>query len=573
MTNKVLAVILARGGSKGIPKKNIYKICGHPLISYTIEAAKNSKYINKIAVSTDDKKIAKIAKEYGAHIPFIRSKKLSGDKVPSADALFDCVKRSESYFGERYDYIIELPCVSPLRDNFDIDRALEELFSNKHDSVISYVNTGEKHPIRLKRIKNNIVSDFCKEYPEPVIGSRRQDFENCYIRNGAIYSMTRNCIFKYKNRNGKKSFPIIMDSKKSVNIDEKFDLEIADLLIKNGFCNNKPKLVQRKKDLIKANSPQKKNILITSPVFFFKDNLKLLEKNFNCFFVERPNKEKLIKYLKKADGWLCHTSPEYFIDKSVLKEASFLKIIATPSTGTTHIDLKACKKSRIKVLPITISKKFNEIKASSEFTFLLCLLGFKNLLEGLNQVRIGNWRNIENDIRGNEITGKKVGIFGFGRIGKNLYKYFLTMGAKVNYFDIKNTPTISKQSKKNKILENSDLIVICISYIKKNYNFVDKNFFSKMKKNSIFVNTSRGEVVNEKDLIDALRTKKIKCALIDVVKNEQYLNTKKNMLIEYAKNNPNLIISPHMAGLTIESEKKAFLISVNNIISYFKNEN
>ncbi len=91
-----------------------------------------------------------------------------------------------------------------------------------------------------------------------------------------------------------------------------------------------------------------------------------------------------------------------------------------------------------------------------------------------------------------------------------------------------------------------------------------------MKKNAIFVNTSRGEVIDERALINALKTKKIKFALLDVVKNEQFLNIKKNILLEYAKKNSNLIISPHMAGLTYESEKKAFLISVNNIIKHFK---
>ena len=90
-----------------------------------------------------------------------------------------------------------------------------------------------------------------------------------------------------------------------------------------------------------------------------------------------------------------------------------------------------------------------------------------------------------------------------------------------------------------------------------------------MKKNAIFVNTSRGEVVDERALINALKTKKIKFALLDVVKNEQYLNSKKNILLEYAKENSNLVISPHMAGLTFESERKAFLISVNNIIKHF----
>ena len=110
---KILCVILARGGSKGIPYKNIYKINNHPLISYTIEAAKKSKYIKKVYVSTDDKKIAQQAKLYGGIIPFLRPKKFATDKTTSVDALKILKKLNTTKIN--YDYIIELPCVSPLR--------------------------------------------------------------------------------------------------------------------------------------------------------------------------------------------------------------------------------------------------------------------------------------------------------------------------------------------------------------------------------------------------------------------------------------------------------------------------
>tara|TARA_X000000950_G_scaffold278491_1_gene369510 strand:+ start:5745 stop:7463 length:1719 start_codon:yes stop_codon:yes gene_type:complete len=570
MKYNVLAVILARGGSKSIPKKNIYNICGNPLISYSIEAAKKSKHISKIVVSTDDSQIAKISRNYGALTPFIRTKKLSGDKVASVDALKDCVERCENFFNEKYDFIIELPCVAPLRDNFDIDKVLKILFKKEHDSVISYVNTGEKHPTRLKRIVKNKVSNFCKDYPEPDVGSRRQDFEPCYIRNGAIYSMTRQCIIEQNSRNGKKSFPYIMENKKSVNIDEKFDLEIAKLLIQSGICNNKPKLVVKYNNKVQKNTdPKKKNILITTPISFLKKKISILEKKFNCNFIQKPKKEELINALKNVEGWLCHPSPEYIINKKVLKEANLLKIIATPSTGITHIDIDYCKKKNIKILPITISNKFKNIKASSEFTFLLCLLGFKNILGALKQVRLGNWRNIEEKIRGNEIIDKNIGIFGYGRIGKNLHKYFSSMGANVSFFDVNKNLSSKFKKSKNRILKESDLIVMCISYNKKNFNYVDNNFFSKMKRKPIFINTSRGEVVDEMALVQALKNKKIKSAFLDVVKNEQNLNSKKNVLIEYAKNNDNLIVSPHMAGLSYESEEKAFLISADNILKYF----
>ena len=570
MKKKILCVILARGGSKSIPKKNIYLINNHPLISYSIQAAKDSGLISKIVVSTDDHNIAKASNLYGATTPFRRSKILSGDKVPSMDALRDAVIKSEKYFNEKYDYIIELPCVSPLRDASDVRRAVNIIKKNKYDSVISYVNTGEKHPIRLKRISRNKVTDFCSEYPEPKIGSRRQDFENCFIRNGAIYCMTRDCIVKKKSRMGDKSFPLIMPQNKSINIDEKFDLEMASLLIKNGHCKNLPQKVKSNTiKITKQFNPKKKNILITAPISFFNIDLNFLEEKFNCIFFEKPDKKSLIKYLRNVHGWICHPSPEYFIDKNILKEANLLEVISTPSTGITHIDTNYCKRKNIKVKSITVSKKFENIKASSEFTFLLCLLGFKDLLNAIDEVKSGNWRNIEDRIRGNEVFGKKVGIFGYGRIGKNLHKYFSSMNAKVSFFDLKRK---HDRTKKKQILNNSDIIVMCISYLKKYYNFVNDSFFSQMKKNSIFVNTSRGEIVNENSLIKFLKNKRIKYAILDVVKGEQKLRKNNNILIEYSKNNKNLIITPHMAGLTYESEEKAFLISVDNIKKNFLNE-
>lgn len=140
---RVLAVIQARGGSKGIPKKNIYEINGHPLISYTICAALKSKYIDQLVVSTDSEEIADVAKAYGASVPFMRPDDLAGDKVASVDSLLHAVEESEKYFQESFDVVIELPCVAPLRAARDIDGALEKLISTGANSVISVVNTGK----------------------------------------------------------------------------------------------------------------------------------------------------------------------------------------------------------------------------------------------------------------------------------------------------------------------------------------------------------------------------------------------------------------------------------------------
>ena len=238
-SKSVLAVIQARGGSTGIPKKNIIKIGNHPLISYTIYAALKSKYIDKLVVSTDSKEIANISMNYGAEVPFLRISKLAGNLVSSADSLKWFVQKLKKKTNKKYDIIIELPPVAPFRTSSHIDQSLEKLDKTNSDSVISVVNTGEKHPTRLKSIEGDLIRDFTKEFPEPKI-SRRQDLDPCFIRNGAIYAMKFSTLIDSNSRRGEISRPFEMESKYSVNIDSEFDLIVAKSLINEGICENSP---------------------------------------------------------------------------------------------------------------------------------------------------------------------------------------------------------------------------------------------------------------------------------------------------------------------------------------------
>ena len=227
---KTLAVILARGGSKGIPKKNIIDLDGKPLIYYTIKAAIDSCVFDEVVVSTDCNQIASVALECGAKVPFMRPDELSQDHVWSRDALKHAVLACEKIYEKRYDYVIELPCVAPLRNGNHIREAFEKLVSTNADSVISVCQMQDKHPVRMKRIVNDTIQDFCSEFPEGE-GSRRQDLEPCFIRNGAIYAMTRDTIVEHFSRNGKVSRPYIMDELESVNIDTMIDLITAKAII------------------------------------------------------------------------------------------------------------------------------------------------------------------------------------------------------------------------------------------------------------------------------------------------------------------------------------------------------
>ena len=188
------------------------------------------------------------------------------------------------------------------------------------------------------------IKGACNEFKEPSYGSFKQDLKPTYVRNGAIYAMTRNCLLEQNSRHGKKQYPLIMSEEKSINIDTPYDLKVARLLIENGNCINKPKkiLLDENIENIKFN---KKRLLITTPLNFLKDKKIFLNNiKFSTKYINNINKKQLKKIIKDYDFWICQPSPNYRIDQNILKNAKKLKIISSPSTGLTHIDLDYCKR-------------------------------------------------------------------------------------------------------------------------------------------------------------------------------------------------------------------------------------
>lgn len=557
--SKVIAVILARGGSKGIPKKNIYTIAGHPLISYTIAAALQSKYIDELVVSTDSVEIAEVARGYGAKTPFMRPAELAGDTTLSVDALHHAVLEAEEAFGSTYDYIIELPCVCPLRDSSDIDGALEKLFQTGANSVISVVNTGEKHPIRMKRIVNDQIADFCTEYPEPAKGSRRQDFEACFIRNGAIYSMTRATLVDQQSRHGRDSRPYIMPDKKSVNVDCIMDLRIAEILINEGYCNNIPQKIKIF-HIETFGSDKEFHFLVTAPLHFIpKMRAKIIDET-HCTFAYGADKQTVISLVKDATAWMCSPCPSYQIDGEILRHATKLKVLGTPSTGTNHIDKDYCEKHGIKVACLRGTDFVNSIHASSEFTFAILIAAMRKIPYAYQEARWGVWREREDDFRGVELNGKTVGIIGYGRIGANLARYADSFRMKVVAYDPYVTITddyTTQVGSPEEVLTQGDVIAICVHLDEGTRGMVSESWFSQMKEGVYFVNTARGEIVDETALLSNLTSGKIIVAATDVISNEQIARKSTHPIIQYARTHDNLIVTPHIAGLTFESEHKA----------------
>lgn len=229
---RVLAIIPARGGSKGVPRKNVRLAAGKPLIAHTIEtalAARNLFY--RVIVSTDDEEIARIAEKYGAEVPFLRPTDLASDSVPMLPVLQHAVRFVECESKVPLDWVCLLQPTDPLRNVRDIEEALRLGQRGGCDSVISVVQVFSVHPILMKRIEDEKLYPYCIEEKE---GTRRQDYQPpAYMRNGAIYLTRRNVLMEQNSIWGNIVRPYIMPPERSVGVDNELDLKLVELLLED----------------------------------------------------------------------------------------------------------------------------------------------------------------------------------------------------------------------------------------------------------------------------------------------------------------------------------------------------
>ena len=227
---EILALIPARGGSKGLPHKNIKLLLGKPLIAWTIEQARKNKYIDSVVVSTEDEEIAEISKKYGAQVPFIRPKELATDTAKGIAVVFHAMEAMENA-GQMHDILIILQPTSPLRSLKDIDKSIELLFSKNAKAIISVCEV-ERHPYWENILPaNRCMSDFIKKEN---LNKNRQEFDIFYRLNGAIFLVYWNYIQQQKSFFGKETFAYIMPKERSVDIDTRMDFTVAEILKKSG---------------------------------------------------------------------------------------------------------------------------------------------------------------------------------------------------------------------------------------------------------------------------------------------------------------------------------------------------
>lgn len=232
----VLFVIAARGGSKGVPRKNIKKIGELPLIAYKINAAKKVGMDKRIIVSTDDDEIAEVALSYGAEVPFIRPQELSTDTASSVDVVEHALKWVLENDDKVYDYVCLLEPSSPFATSNDLEKALELIISRDADTLLGMkeVEVSSKYIHQLD--SNGGLSKFF-DVIQNMKSVRRQDQEKEYTMNGCMYIAKIDYFLKNKSFHSEKSLPYIMPPEKSIEIDSMSDYMYACFLVKEGFIN------------------------------------------------------------------------------------------------------------------------------------------------------------------------------------------------------------------------------------------------------------------------------------------------------------------------------------------------
>ena len=287
------------------------------------------------------------------------------------------------------------------------------------------------------------------------------------------------------------------------------------------------------------------------------------------------NRTSLIKIIPEYDVLIVRLGNH--IDKEIIDAGVNLKTIATATTGLNHIDVTYANEKNINVISLKGEYEFlKNISATSEHTIGLLLSLLRNIPSASNSVKDSIWdRNL---YKGKEISGKIFGILGYGRIGVKVARYAKAFGAKVIVHDVKKITSeeegIVVVDTLDELLRNCDILSIHVPFNESTSNLIDKYKIDKMQKTSIIINTSRGEIINETDLLTALESSRISGAALDVLADEHINPIKQSHpLIEYAKNHDNLIITPHIGGATYESMHKTEIFMAEKLSEWVKSMN
>lgn len=311
---------------------------------------------------------------------------------------------------------------------------------------------------------------------------------------------------------------------------------------------------------------KRKKIWIAEPQQFSSEAKQLLEEYFDLH-IEKIEQSDLNNVLNQCD--VLYIGLGHKITSEIIPENPRCKFLICPVTGINHIDVNALQLRNIKLISLKGEIGFLEnIHATSEHTFALILALYRNIASAFQSVKRGEWNR--DQFIGHELYQKTIGILGFGRLGKQTAKIAHGFGMHVMIHEINTQKLVKYDSychfvELDRLLAKCDILTIHIDLTEKNIGLIDLDFLKKMKSTAILINTSRGEIINERDLIFALKNNIIHGAAVDVLCNEPNPDLN-NEIQELLREEKKLIITPHIGGNTIESRVRTDLFVFEKLI-------
>jgi D-3-phosphoglycerate dehydrogenase len=314
---------------------------------------------------------------------------------------------------------------------------------------------------------------------------------------------------------------------------------------------------------------KKSRVLNIEPDGYSAEAKAILE-SFAIVDERRLNRDELISEIHKYDVLI--TRLGYDIDQTIIKEGSRLKAIATATTGLDHIDASAAKRSGIKIISLQGEKEFLEgITATAEHTFALILALCRKIPFAFDSVRTGEWDR--DKFRGIQLQGKTLGIIGYGRLGRMVANYGICFRMNVLLHDphVHVSDTNVRQVSREELFSSADIVTLHVPLTNETEGLIGKKEILSLKKGAFLINTSRGKLIDEIALIEALESEHLGGVAIDVISDELMPNNKfsEHPLVRYAQNHTNLIITPHIGGATLESMRDTEVFIAKKIKTFF----
>jgi len=295
-------------------------------------------------------------------------------------------------------------------------------------------------------------------------------------------------------------------------------------------------------------------ILITEARDFSQTAINKLESAGYQVVARQYDYKELEKNIHDFDGIIIRLGIK--LDQTILSSASQLKFIATPTTGIDHVDLPAAKERRIKIISLQGEAKFlKTITPTAELSMSLMLNLMRHILPASRAVLAGEWKRDE--WIGRSMRGKTVGIIGMGRLGRITAQLAKALGSRIVYFDpyVKRTK-YARAETLGELAGTCDIVSIHVPLNGETAGMIGAEYFGQVKRGQLMVNTSRGAVVREDDLINALKAGVIGGAGLDVITGEISGKISDSPIVQYAKEHHNVIITPHIGGATWDEMRR-----------------